>query len=66
MKKNIWKLIRAATFILVGIINTILIRPEDIGTWKNYLGYLLLILGAIDLIIFLKKRIAMKQKKEER
>jgi hypothetical protein len=33
--------------------NTVLIRPEDIGSWKNYLGYLLLFFALVDSIYLL-------------
>jgi uncharacterized membrane-anchored protein len=37
---------------IVGLINTLLIRPEDIGSWKNYVGYVFLIISAANLIWF--------------
>ncbi len=39
---------RVLLFLIVGIFNTVLIRPEDIGSLKNYLGYVLLLLGVFD------------------
>jgi hypothetical protein len=35
---------------IVGLINTLLIRPEDIGSWKNYVGYVFLIISSANLI----------------
>ena len=52
-KKFIWPITRILTFIVVGLFNTILIRHEDIGSWKNYLGYFLLALAAYDIIVML-------------
>lgn len=46
----IWTIIRILTFIIVGAFNTILIRPEDIGTWKNYVGYFFLALALYDIL----------------
>lgn len=43
-----WTAIRTALFLIVGLMNTMFIRPEDIGTWKNYIGYALLFLALID------------------
>ena len=45
MKSTIkhWPIIRA-----ILLLNTVLIRPEDVGTWKNYLGYAFLFMGIID------------------
>lgn len=48
--RYIWNAIRILTFIVVGAFNTILIRPEDIGTWKNYLGYFLLVFALYDIV----------------
>ena len=47
-KKSI---IRTIIFWALGLMNTIFIKSEDIGTWKNYTGYVLLILALIDTII---------------
>lgn len=54
MKKRTWGILRTALFIIVGLFNTVLIRPEDIGTWKNYLGYALLLIGIIDAFFLIK------------
>jgi len=53
--KLIWTLIRTLTFIVVGLMNTILIRPEDVGTWKNYIVYFLLLLAVYDIVILIVK-----------
>lgn len=49
MNKLGWSIIRTATFILVGLMNTLLIRPEDVGTWKNYAGYFFLFMAVVDI-----------------
>jgi hypothetical protein len=54
-KKDLWTIMRTLLFIVIGILNTVLIRQQEIGTWKNYLGYLLLTVGVIELAIFLIK-----------
>ena len=46
----IWSIIRILTFIFFGVFNTLFIKPEDIGTWKNYLGYFLLALAVYDIV----------------
>lgn len=53
--KNSWAILRILTFYIVGMFNTELIKQEDLGTWKNYLGYLLLLIAVIDTIAFIKK-----------
>jgi hypothetical protein len=52
-KKN-WTVIRTLLFVTIGLLNTVFIRPEDIGTWKNYIGYGLLIVAAADIFFLLK------------
>jgi len=52
--KRYWPILRTLTFLIVGIFNTVLIRTEDIGTWKNYIGYILLIIGIIDAYFLIK------------
>lgn len=54
MKKK-WHVVRTIGFIIVGLFNTVFIKAEDVGTWKNYIGYVILIVGLIDLILLLKK-----------
>jgi hypothetical protein len=41
--------------------NTILIKPEDIGSFKNYLGYGLLILGLIDAFFLIRSKIKSRK-----
>ncbi|HKI77100.1 MAG TPA: hypothetical protein VKA26_01010 [Ignavibacteriaceae bacterium] len=43
-----WSIIRIATFIFVGLMSTVLIRPEDVGSWKNYAGYFFLLMAVVD------------------
>ena len=56
MKKK-WNVFRTLTLIIVGLLNTALIRPGDIGSWKNYLGYLLLMVAAVDVAVFIWKKL---------
>lgn len=55
-----WTIIRILLFITIGLFNTVFIKPEDIDTWKNYLGYGLLAIGIIDAVILLKNYIRQK------
>ncbi len=57
--KLYWPIIRTIIFIILGLMNTVFIRSEDIGTLKNYIGYAFLVLAVIGIIQFanqLKKR----------
>jgi cytochrome b len=47
-KMKYWRFLRTLTFLVVGLLNTAFIRAEDVGTWKNYIGYLLLAMAAYD------------------
>ena len=38
--------------ISIGLANIILIKPEDVGNWKSYFGYALLLLGLVNLVLF--------------
>jgi hypothetical protein len=44
-------------------LNTVFIRPEDIGTWKNYLGYGFLLVAVIDMFFIIK--LYLKRNKNE-
>ena len=63
--KRIWNLQRSILFIIIGLFNTVFIKPEDLYSWKNYLGYILLIVGIIDIIVLIRGYIINKYKKEE-
>lgn len=54
--KKYWPILRTLTFLIVGLMNTLLIRPEDTGTWKNYIGYLFLAFVVLDIIMYLIKK----------
>ncbi len=54
MKNQTWAVIRTAIFLLVGLMNTAFIRPEDIGSWKNYSGYFFLLLAVVDSFFLIK------------
>lgn len=56
-KFNHWPVIRTLLFLILGMMNTVLIKPEDIGTWKNYVGYGSLLAAALDTSILIKNNI---------
>jgi hypothetical protein len=47
-KLNHWNFARILLFVIIGLFNTVFIRPEDIGSWKNYVGYSLLFIAAVE------------------
>lgn len=38
--------------ITIGVANIILVKPEEGGAWKSYLGYALLLMGLVNLVLF--------------
>ena len=54
--KKYWPVVRTLTYLIVGLFNTVMIRPEDIGSWKNYLGYFFLVMVVVEIVIFVSKR----------
>ena len=54
MKNKKWTIIRTAGFFLIGLMNTVYIRAEDVGSWKNYAGYFFLLLAVADSFYLVK------------
>ena len=51
-----WFYIRAAGFWIIGLMNTVLARPEDVGGVKFWIGCALLVIAALDTGWFVYKR----------
>ena len=64
MIRIVWNYIRTILFFSLGILYTIYIRPEDVGTFKNYLGYILLILAIVDTIYKIRNIFNSKRSKQ--
>lgn len=43
----------AITTIIVGSMNTFFIASEDMGSWKNYVGYAFLVIALISIAILI-------------
>lgn len=54
-KKAIWTITRTLLFVIIGLFNTLFAKPEDIGSYKNYLGILFLLLAAADIVVLIVK-----------
>lgn len=61
--KRTWTIIRTIGFIIVGLFNTVFIKPEDVGTWKNYVGYAFLVLAVFDIIFLIKPLLLRRNEK---
>ncbi|MBK8974741.1 MAG: hypothetical protein IPM29_02335 [Planctomycetes bacterium] len=48
--KAVWHLIRTVGFWVIGLVDTLLRRPEDFGTWRPYVGWILLLIAVADTI----------------
>ncbi len=59
--KFFWTIIRTFIFIVAGLMNTVWIRPADIGSWENYLGYVLLLFAAYDIAMLIYRFIVKKE-----
>ncbi len=61
MKNKKWViLIPALAALIIGLMNTVLIRPEDVGSWKNYLGYLFLLIAVVNSFFLVRKFLLKK------
>ena len=64
MIRIVWNYIRTIILYLLGLMNTLFIRPEEVGTLKNYIGYIFLILAILDTIFKVKSIITQKKNSE--
>jgi len=53
-QKTRWAIIRTLLFLVVGLMNTVFIKTEDVGSWKNYIGYALLVFALIEIIVLVR------------
>ncbi|MCG6913252.1 hypothetical protein LJE86_04995 [bacterium BMS3Abin03] len=63
-KKKRQTFIRILAAIVIGLMNTVLIRREDVRSRENYVGYLFLIIAAIDLFYLLLMSFKQSKKNE--
>lgn len=56
MKKSklFWRISRTLLFLFIGLNYTILLKTEAVGSWRNYLGYVFLIIALIDTVLLIK------------
>jgi hypothetical protein len=53
--RAVWHLQRAVLFWIVGLLNTALLRPEDVGAWRPWVGWSLLVIAVLDTIALFRK-----------
>jgi len=60
--KEIWHLLGTISFWIVGLFNTVLLQPEDVGEWKHWVGRAFIVLAIFDSIaIAMKERRLMQE-----
>lgn len=47
-KGAVWHLVRTLVFWVLGLLNTVLARPGDVGSWKYALGWVLVVVASLD------------------
>jgi len=53
--KDLWHLQRTVLFWIIGLLNTLFARPESVGSWKYYLGWLFVAIAAADTVALFQK-----------
>jgi hypothetical protein len=54
-RSGVWHVQRTVLFWIIGIFNTAMVRPGDVGSWKNWLGWLLVALAAMDTVLLFRR-----------
>ncbi|MCL6097938.1 MAG: hypothetical protein M1391_05120 [Bacteroidetes bacterium] len=50
MKNKSWIIFRIVVFVVLGLLYTVFISPEETGTWKYYFGFVLLFIALVDVV----------------
>lgn len=59
--KEVWHVLRTVLFWIIGLGNTVFVKTVDAGTWRNWLGWIMLGLAVADTIaLFFKERAVMR------
>jgi len=53
--KDLWHLQRTLLFWIIGLLNTLFARPEDVDSWKYYVGWAFLAIAAADAVALFRK-----------
>ncbi|MCA9726291.1 MAG: hypothetical protein KC729_01315, partial [Candidatus Eisenbacteria bacterium] len=52
--RSVWHVQRTVLFWIVGLMNSVLIRPELAGSWRNYVGWGMLALAVFDTVLLFR------------
>lgn len=53
--KDLWHLQRTLLFWIIGLFNTLMIRSEEVASWRNLVGWAFLVVAAVDSIVLYRK-----------
>ncbi|MEW5844321.1 MAG: hypothetical protein AB1775_13755 [Bacteroidota bacterium] len=54
MQNKWWIIFRIVVFVALGLLYTVFISPEEMGTWKYYFGFVLLFIALVDVVRLIK------------
>ncbi|MCL6099760.1 MAG: hypothetical protein M1391_14430 [Bacteroidetes bacterium] len=54
MQNKWWIIFRIVVFVVLGLLYTVFISPEEMGTWKYYFGFVLLFIALVDVVRLVK------------
>ena len=54
-RADVWHVQRMVLFWIIGVFNAAMVRPEDVGSWKNWLGWLLVALAVMDTVLLFRR-----------
>jgi len=53
--RAVWHVQRTCLFWIIGLMNTVWIRPEDVGSWKNFVGWAILAIAVVDTVLLFRR-----------
>jgi len=57
--KEVWHVLRTVLFWIIGLGNTVFVKTADAGTWRNWLGWIMLGLAVADTVALFFKECAV-------
>jgi Na+/melibiose symporter-like transporter len=60
-RRDLWHMQRTVLFWILGLLNTLFARPENVGSWKYWVGLGFVVVAAVDsFFVYRKERAAME------
>lgn len=57
--RDVWHVQRTVLFWILGAMNAVFPRPEDVGSWKYWIGWVVLVVALIDSVLLYRKERAL-------